>query len=338
MNNPWKCFLFLKLPAAALVLMACAQALAFMLSGVPMRRDRSDELALAVVHDPVSYRILLLADSTTRNATARFVLGEPGEVANLATNAYLALPGSLFLLQRYLSAHATSPEHVVIAMGPWLYHHDDDLREARYNMWHTFNLPDERNFLNAHVSGIGQRDWLPAIVDVQERLVEPFFSLLKQRYLNLRNQEAPRIDVGYLIADASAPVEFAARAETAADEAFAGRRDFTMSAENVDVLNRLCDLSRKHGFKIDIAWPPMPAQFHRMVSTGGALAELEAAIRSITAGRCDINGFTDFNTIRAYPNLSFHNDLLHLFGDGWEQRYAADMREYLAHLRRTKPT
>jgi hypothetical protein len=29
---------------------------------------------------------------------------------------------------------------------------------------------------------------------------------------------------------------------------------------------------------------------------------------------------------------SFHRDLIHLFGDGWEQRYASDLRGYLTGL------
>jgi hypothetical protein len=335
MKNPWTRFLFLRLPAAALVMMLAAQALAFVLSGVPMRRDRPDELALAVWKDPANYRILLLADSTTRNATVRFSLGGPDEVANLATNAYIGLNGSLFLLQRYLSAHP-SPEHVVIALGPVLYHNEHDLRTVRYNLWHTFNQPDERDFLSTFVPGIGQRDWAPAIVDIQERLAEPFLSFLKQRYLMLAHRETPRIEAGRLAASADAPVELAARAETAPDGAFAERLGLTMAPMHVEALNRLCDLSKKHGFRVDMAWPPMPAQLHGMLTSSGALAELEGRIRSIMEGRCDFRGFTDFNVIRAYPNRSFHNDLLHLFGDGWEQRYSADMRDYLGGLLRQR--
>jgi len=50
-------------------------------------------------------------------------------------------------------------------------------------------------------------------------------------------------------------------------------------------------------------------------------------------GHCDFAGFADFNKIRTYPNLSFRNDLIHLFSYGWEQRYTADLREYLSGLR-----
>jgi hypothetical protein len=115
MKMSWNRFLLLQVPCVALALALVAQALAFCLSSVPMRRDRPDELALAVSEDPTEYRTLLFGDSTTRNATARFSLGAPGEVGNLATNGYIGLSGSLFLLQRYLKTHP-SPEHVVFAL------------------------------------------------------------------------------------------------------------------------------------------------------------------------------------------------------------------------------
>jgi len=331
MKNPWKRFVLLQLPVATLVLMIGIQALAFVLLGVPMRRDRPDELALAVLQDPTNYRVLMFGDSTTRNATVRFSLGAPSEVANLTTNGLIGLNGSLFLLQRYLSTHP-SPEHVVLALAPGAYHYENDLRTMRYNLWHTYNRPDERNFLSTYVPGIERRDWLPAVLDVQESVVEPFLSFLKDRYLALRNRGAARIEVGVLSANAEAPVELAARAEIAPEEAFADSRDLTIPASNAKSLSRLCDLSKKHGFRVHFVWPPIPAQLESLLASRGALPDLETRIRSIMEGGCDVDGFTDFNKIRPYPNLSFHNDLLHLFGDGWEQRYSADVREYLSGL------
>ena len=62
------------------------------------------------------------------------------------------------------------------------------------------------------------------------------------------------------------------------------------------------------------------------------MAELEAKISSIMEGHCDFTGFTNFAKIRHYPNLSFRNDLTHLHGYGWEQRYTADMIKYLHGL------
>jgi len=335
MKTAWKRFLFLLLPGAALAQALAAQALAFLLSGVPMSRDRPDELALAVLKDPTDYRILLFGDSTTRNATVRFALGPPGEVGNLATNAFIGLSGSLFLLQRYLSTHA-SPEHVVIALSPGMYHYEEDSRIARYHLWYTFNRPDEREFLKTYVPEIADRDNFPAILDLQERIVEPLLSFLKQRYLALRNRDGFRIDAGFLGANVEAPVEFAARDETSTGgeaDVFSGRRDLTLTAKNAEVLTRVCDLSRKHGFQVELAWSPIPAQLETILTSSGALSGLESKIRSIMDGHCNYNAFMDFNKIRTYPNLGFHNDMLHLFGDGWEQRYTVDMRQYLGGLR-----
>ena len=334
MTRAWKKFLFLYLPGAALAQALAAQALAFFLSGVPMWRDRPDELALAVLKDPTDYRILLFGDSTTRNATVRFTLGPPGEVGNLATNAFIGLSGSLFLLQRYLGTHP-SPEHVVIALSPGMYHYEEDPRLARYHLWYTFNRPEEREFLRTYIPEITDRDRFPAILDLQERIVEPLLSLLKQHYLAIRKRDDLRIDSGFLKANVEAPVEFAARDESATGESdvFASHRDLTLATVNAEVLTRVCDLSRKYGFRVQLAWSPIPAQLETILVSSGALSGLETKIQSILDGRCDYSAFTDFNKIRTYPNLGFHNDLLHLFGDGWEQRYTVDMRQYLSGLR-----
>jgi hypothetical protein len=333
MKISWKKFLFVLLPGMALAQALLAQAAAFLLSGVTMWRDRSDELALAVLKDPTSYRILLFGDSTTRNATVRFSLGAPGVVGNLTTNAFIGLSGSLFLLQRYLGTH-TSPEYVVIALSPRMYHYEEDPRLARYHLWYTFNRPGEREFLETYIPGVGDRDSFPAILDLQERIVEPLLSTLKQQYLALRNKGDLHIDTGFLKASADAPVEYASRDESTAGakDVFAGQRDLTMAAVNEKVLTSVCDLSRLYGFRIELAWSPIPAQLEAVLTSSGALSELETKIRSIMDGHCDYSGFTDFNKIRTYPNLSFHNDMLHLFGDGWEQRYTADMREFLNGL------
>jgi hypothetical protein len=333
MKISWKKFVFLLLPGMALVQALLAQAAAFLLSGAPMWRDRTDELALAVLKDPANYRILLFGDSTTRNATVRFALGAPGEVGNLSTNAFIGLSGSLFLLQRYLTTHA-SPKYVVITLHPAMYHYEEDPRIARYHLWYTFNRPGEREFLETYIPGVAERDRYPAILDLQERIVEPLLSTLKQQYLTLRNRMDIHINTGVLKASADAPVEYASRDESAAGEKdpFAGKRDLTIAAVNAKVLNSVCDLSRVYGFRIELAWSPIPEQLVTILTSSGAWAELEARIRSIMDGRCDYNGFTYFNKIRTYPNLSFQNDMLHLFGDGWEQRYAVDMRDFLSGL------
>jgi hypothetical protein len=334
MTKPsWKQFVLWQLPGAALVLTLIVQVLAFALSGVPMWRARFDEVALATLKDPTQYRILLFGDSVTSMATGRFSLGTPGEVGNLSAHGGIGLPGSLFMLQRYLSAHP-SPEHVVLVFAPAVYHAPKDVRIARYNLWDAYTQPDERDFLRTYFPGIGWRDWLPAIFDLQERVVEPLSSYLVQR------NRSPRMDIGSLTADPDAPVEMAVRADTTEveafsdmrDTAFSDMRDTSMSAASAEALSRMCSLGKEYGFRIELAWPPLPAYLEKLLASSGALAELEAKIGSIMEGHCDFALFTNFAKIRNYPNLSFRNDLTHLHGYGWEQRYTADVIKYLHGL------
>jgi hypothetical protein len=330
MKTPWKRYLSLQLPCAALVWALTVQGLASSLSDIPLLRDRPDELALAVLKDPTNYRILLFGDSITRFSTVRFSMGTPGEVGNLSTHGDVGLIGSMFLLERYLSTHA-SPEHVVVSMAPSIYHRGNSMRIARHNFWSTFNRQDERDFLRTYIPGIDGRDLLPAVLNVQERIVEPFSSYFVYR------RRAPRIEAGSLSANSEAPVELALRAATEEEEAFGDKRDLTLSAINAGALGRICSLGNNYGFRTEIVWPPIPAQLENMLISSGALTELETKIRSIMVGSCDFGGFTDFNKIRTYPNLAFRNDLAHLLGDGWEQRYTADMIKYLNGLYHQTP-
>src|SRR5262249_18819370 len=153
--------------------------------------------------------------------------------------------------------------------------------------------------------------------------VEPVLSLLRHHDRALRKKDEFRIDAGVLSASEDAPVEYASRDESALEraDAFARERDLTMTALGAEVLNRVCDLSRMYGFRVNVAWSPIPAQLQTILTRSGALSDLEAEIQSIMEGRCDYSTFADFNKIRIYPNSSFHNDLVHLYGDGWEQRY-----------------
>src|ERR1700674_3816521 len=132
MARSWKRFSYVQLPLAALMLALGAQAIAMILSNVPRRLFRADELAIAVSSDSQNYRILLLGDSKTSRATARFALGAPSETANLSTHMFIGLSGSLFLVQRYLETHP-APEHGVMAVSPQLYHFENNVRLSRYH-------------------------------------------------------------------------------------------------------------------------------------------------------------------------------------------------------------
>jgi len=332
MPTTWKRFLFLQFPLSALALALIAQALAFALSGVPMRRDRTDDLALAVMSDPTSYRTVLLGDSITRNATARYSLGGSNQVANLAGHAHIGFVGELFLLQRYLSKHR-APQHVVIAFAPGMYRWVTDTRLARYHLWYTFNQPDERRFLKEYLPDIDHRDWLPAILDLQERILEPFFSFLKDRYLAIRKAGPSRIAAGSQDPDPDAPLEFDAATKTiTGDSSELNKLDLTPAPVNAESLRQVCRLSEQYGFRVNFVWPPMANELESALIETGILSQLEEQIRSILGDHCRLETVFDFNRIRRYSSSSFHLDMIHLYGAGWEQRYASDLREYLNAL------
>ena len=332
MTSSWKRFLFLQVPVAALTLALIAQALSWALSDVPMRRDRTDELALAVLTDPANYRIVLLADSITRNATARISLGEPGEVANLATHAHFGMAGELLLLRRYLSAHP-APQYVVIAMAPEMYNWVSDTRLVRYNLWHTFRERDERSFLKTYLPDIDGRDWLPAIADLQERIIEPFASLLKHQYLAHWGRETARIGAGSLIPDPDRAIDPSMPTDPKALNDVISEGLQTVPAPiNAAALRQLCLLSEQYGFRVNLVWPPKAAEIEDPMVASGALAELEERIRTIMADHCHVDTIFNFNKIRTYKVSNLHRDMVHLFGEGWEQRYASDLRKYLNAL------
>jgi hypothetical protein len=337
MTASWRRFLLVQLPVAVLGLAAIAQTLAWSLSDVPMRRNRTDELALAVVEDRTNYRLIVLADSVTRNATTRFSLGKPGEVSNLSTHAYFGMAGELFLLQRYLRTHAP-PSYVVIAFAPGMYHATSTSRLARYYLWHTFRRPDERDFLDTYRPEIGQRDWLPAIVDAQERIAEPLFSLLKQRYLEVRKAPPDRIPAGPIDPDPDAKADTSMPAGPAAvATAISEAGQTTLTAMHTAALQRICALSEQYGFRVKLVWPPIAEEIASTLRTSGALSELQSQIGRALGPRCPMDAIFDFNRLRTYTTSSFYPDLIHLFGEGWEQRYASDLRRYLNELPDSAP-
>jgi hypothetical protein len=332
MAATWKRFLLVEFPLAVLALAAITQTLAWSLSDVPMRRNRTDELALAVLQDLTNYRAVVLADSITRNATARFSLGKPGDVANLATHAYFGMAGELFLLQRYLRVH-TPPKYVVIVFAPGMYHGASTSRLVRYYLWYTFRQPEERDFLSTYRPEIGQRDWLPAVVDAQERIVEPLFSLMKQRYLAFRKEPPDRIAAGGIDPDPDAKTDASMPADPAAVATAISEASQTIPATmNAAALRRICALSEKYGFRIKLAWPPMADEIASALRASRALSSLRLQIGLALGPDCPVDEIFDFGKVRPYTTSSFYPDLIHLFGDGWEQRYASDLRRYLNEL------
>jgi hypothetical protein len=293
-----------------------------------MRRDGSDELALAVSSDPTNYRTILLGDSVTRNATFRYALGEAGEVANLATTFNFGIYGEVLLLQRYLNTHR-APKYVVLVLRPHAYGSIADLRIIRHVLWHTFRRPEERSFLKSYLPDIDDRDWLPAIAEVRASVVEPAFSLLNTRYRELRGRNTIRIASGSLDPDPNAATEASTVVPSALEKTIATGFSPVVTPINAAALRQVCLMSVQRGFRVRLAWPPLVPELEKVSST--AMTELEARVRDIMVD-CHIGEITHFNRLRTYMAASFMQDMTHLYGNGWEEQYASDVRKYLREL------
>ncbi|MBO0742461.1 MAG: hypothetical protein J2P51_13665, partial [Hyphomicrobiaceae bacterium] len=207
-----------------------------------------------------------------------------------------------------------------------------DIRLVRYTLWHTFRGVDEQEFLRDQYPGIESRDWFPAAADVQVRIVEPLFSLLKAHYLALRQHGPDRIGSGSDEPNPDVPADASRPVPAAIERALAEGLRSVEAPINAALLRRLCQLGQEHGFRIKLAWPPMPSELESTLVSLGALTQFQEELHTIMSTGCQVDTIFDFNRVRTYPATSFHLDLIHLFGDGWEQRYASDLRRYLNDL------
>jgi hypothetical protein len=325
MSSDWKRFYLIRVPIAALVLAAICQLAAILLVHVPMLRNRSDELAAAIQFDHTSHRIVLLGDSVIRNSTSRYSLGhDTGDVLNLSTHGALGLPGEYFLLQRYLEAHP-APAYVVLSLSPEVYFGFAKTEKMHYYMWYTFERPDERAFLKKYLDDIDSRDHYPAVLDPQGRIVERFYGLFRR--------SKPSLSEPVKLPDRNRALE--PPSENLSDSKIAiARIDSDRAARlrslEAESLAQICRLSAQYSFQIRVVWPPAPKPVADGLLSKGVYSTLEDDITQIfDQNGCKTNYF-NMNSIRDYVN--FHRDAMHPLGEGWEERVASDLRDYLVGL------
>ena len=300
------------------------QLAAMALAQLPMRRNRLDELALAVSADHEPHRIVLLGDSIIRNATLQYGVGSSAEVLNLATQRIVGLPGGLLLLQRYLQTHP-SPQYVVVAAAPDDYHLVSDAEWIHYYFWNTFTHPDERRFLKTYLPDIDSREDFPAAMDLQQRIFERFFALLKRG--------PAHFDTPPPLADPRGPVEPATDNEASGEEASKrlASNDLSVAPLNAASMAGICQLGRQYGFAVSIVWAPMPPDILKARGASGELAGLDKRLTAIFSGTgCETVPIFDMNDAQRFTN--FDIDTLHLRGSGWEQRAASVLAQYLRDL------
>jgi hypothetical protein len=163
--------------------------------------------------------------------------------------------------------------------------------------------------------------------------VEPLFSLVKQRYLSFRGLTSDSIAAGPFDPDPDAKTDASMPADSAAiAAAISESSEAIPNSTNAAALRGICALSGQYGFRIKLAWPPMAEEISSAVRSNGTLSNLRLQIGLALGPGCPVDDIFDFNDVRTYASSSFYPDLIHLFGDGWEQRYASDLRRYLSGL------
>jgi hypothetical protein len=325
MTGSWKRFLFVRFPVAVVAIGVLCQLAAASLAHLPLRRNRIDELALAVVNDHQPHRVVLLGDSIIRNATLQYSVGTLPEVVNLSTQQYVGLPGDFFLLRRYLENHPV-PKHVVVAAAPDDYHVIVNPQTVHYYMWNTFSRPDEHAFLQTYMPGINARAWYPAAMDIQERILEPLITLAKR--------SPAHFDTPPPVAEPDAPVEPASDNQAsveAQDHRLSEPADLSLEPVFAASVAGMCQLSRQYGFVLDIVWAPMPERIEVGRVQTKQLDALQNQLKAVFASTgCNAGPFFNMNDVQAFTN--FDSGAFHLRGSGWEERAASILGRYIRDL------
>ena len=323
MSMNWKRFLLLRVPLVLVVILVIGQALAMSLRDITLRRSYMDDLALAVERDHTPHRVVLLGDSITLMATRRVQLGRgPQDVANLATIAWAGAAAELFLLERYLVSHP-APQYVIYASAVDDLQNNDSPQLVHYYDWNVYTQPAERAFLRKYVPGIDARENWPAVLNVQENIFERLLSLAKRSPPLMPNPDhAPDPNV---------------HTEPTTDNRMGGpiqqqrmHQKLILGTLQQAVFSRICQLSETYGFQLNIVWPPLPQPVKQAWENKGEFGPLNAQIQSVLANGCNAGPQFDVDTLRTYTN--FNRDGFHLHGEGWEERYAADLSGYITSL------
>ena len=321
----WRWLFLVRVPIVLAVLLIGGQIAGFLLRSVPLRRNYMDDLAIAVERSDGYHRVVLLGDSITLNSTRRFQLGRgANDVANLATIAWTGAAAELFLLKRYLSSHE-APRYVIYASAADDLNNNDRPQLVHYYDWNVYRSEAERAFMRHFIPGIDSRDNLPHILNLQEDIVEPFFSLFKRSTPELPHGERlPNVNV---------------RTEGVEENRMGGSVQERRSNQRLElgslqkeVFLEICELSVRYNFQFLVIWPPLPPGILEAWGRRGELDRLDSEIEALTVHGCNFGGLRDINEQRVFTN--FNRDGFHLRGKGWEEQYAADLSRLIVTLGR----
>jgi hypothetical protein len=324
MTKAWKRLIFVHLPLAVLTLAVLAQLLAAGLSHFPVRRDVTDDLALAVESSAPAPRVMLLGDSITAYALSDFELGrDPSDVMNVATNKWAGFMSQVLLLQRELRSHAP-PSWVVIATTPEDFGDAVDPRVQFHFNWYPFDRADEHQFLRDVIPGIDRLAMRPAVLDYQTDIFERFSGVVRRG--SVQYQPPARIPAA---AAQESPSNVASEAGIELERRLEGK--LHVNDIHRALLLRLCRLEKDYHFAVAVVWPPAPKVLVEKWRSTHELDKLAEEISTIfNSENCRPPEYYDINSFHSFND--FDQDSVHVRGPETRELFGALLRSYVVSL------
>lgn len=313
----WKRFLTRQLPGAVLALALLAEALAFMLDGVALRRHDLDLLALNVQRTAPkpSPKTVLIGDSVTQDIIKTYAIGRPGTVANLTTNMASGLVGAYLLLKRYTAAGAR-PQHLVIASTPEFFTFHPQGETARTYVTSVFRDSAEIAYLDTVMTG-PPPPYEPAILQMDNRLGLKALALLAPKPDGLlMGSREPDPGQSATPRDVPPPLQDAFEIR--------GRAPLSIPATNVRILGDICALARTYNMTVHIQNAPVAYSTYRLWQKNATLKTFEGQRADVLQTVCaDVSVTVGGDTPQVPDGAMRDSD--HLVRHDWTNVYAVKL-------------
>ena len=323
MSRPWVLFIFVRLLTSLAVAALVIEGLGWALRDIPPSRHPLDQLVFALDNVTPNAPILLAGDSVTQDLANTYDVSRNENMANLTTNAASGMVGLLFILQRYMSKNST-PKHVVLAATPYFIGFVPEVDTYDTYIRSVFTRDAERAWLREHGLEDGGEQWKPAILTLENSIVDPVVgwlqtipSKLPGRGETLRKDIAPELPGG----NAVAQEELRKYADT----------ESRIGPVAEKAIRDICRLLAKQDVAFHISWAPIPETIYTKWLQTEYLQRMKAAILQAGGADCAAIRFGDFNHAKSYPDHAFR-DPNHLRRPGWVAAYGHSMAAYLETL------
>lgn len=323
MTSQWKTFLFRRLPVAIVTIGLLVEGAAYLLREAAPLRHPLDRLVASLDRLPAPADVILLGDSVTQDIAGQFDLSGVHNIADLTTNKASGLIGSYFLVRRYLALYR-KPSSIVIAATPEFFGYTPSPTTADFYLTTVFRRPLEQSELKQVGLPPRKTHWRPAIFDFESQIFNRIAGTVFRKSGDL-NSKLAKPD------DAASPEPPGGNA--AQDNAIDERRNSVMevSQNAAFAMQRLCSLSARMNFTLNVVWAPAPASAHKLWRSDGRLDRLRDRLTKATEGACFGVTFTDINDLKTFPDHAFR-DPDHLRRPGWAALYAQQLKRFLNGL------